>query len=141
MKVRTFDIRTRYTYDEGLTTTHNTPLYDNKTARPIPPTATVRVNGQYLTPKQIVYILHHAPAPTTSDTDPPLALPPYILNVDGNPHNIRIDNLRASLTSRRWGDRCKDVEVNNIIIPRDLLALMTEDDLARFGITRNDLQE
>lgn len=137
MKTHTAVIHTRYMYNPHTVQTHGTPLFDRKGARSIKPTATVRTGTDYFTPKQIVYILNHASARPTPDTpNPYITIPPFILNIDGDPNNILFENLRASNTSRRWqGARSRFVEADNgALIPKHLLAVMTADERERFGV-------
>jgi hypothetical protein len=136
MKTHTATIHARYTYDPRMVTAHGTPLYDQKTARHIRPTATVRVGVTYFTPKQIVYILNHPSAQPTPDTpNPYITIPPYILNIDGDPNNILFENLKTSDTSRRWANSKYVEAANGALVPKHLLATMSEDDLERFGLT------
>jgi hypothetical protein len=140
MKTHTAIIHARYTYDPHMVTEHGTPLYDQKTARHIRPTATVRIGVTYFTPKQIVYILNHVSARPTPDTpNPYITIPPFILNIDGDPNNIVFENLKASNTSRRWAGKSKYVEATNgALIPKHLIATMGEADLKRFGVMPDD---
>jgi len=132
MKVRTFPIAARYRYDPALVPVHGSPLWDTKSARAIPSTATVRVGTQYLTPKQIVYILHQHPLLITeTEPNPVLTMPRYILNRDENPTNILIENLKPADTTRRWGNV---VTSSGAFVPKHLLATMTAEDRARLGI-------
>jgi hypothetical protein len=131
--VRTAPLLSRYTYDPALVPAYGTPLYDNKQAKPIPPTSTVRVGTQILTPKQVVYIMHHPDAhPTPTNPDPRITLPPVIRNVDSIPTNILIENLKGAETSRRW---CTHGGTGSVLIPKHLLDVMTEDDFIRLGLT------
>jgi hypothetical protein len=135
MKTHTAAIHARYTYDPRMVAEHGTPLYDQKTTRHIRPTATVRIGTAYFTPKQIVYILNHPGAQPTPDApNPYIAIPPFILNIDGDPNNIVFENLKASKASRRWAGQYVEA-ANGALIPKHLLAAMSEDDLKRFGIT------
>jgi len=135
MKTHTAAIHARYIYDPRMVTEHSTPLYDQKTARHIRPTSTVRVGATYFTPKQIVYILNHPSAQPTPDTpNPYITIPPFILNIDRDPNNILFDNLQTSDTSRRWAGQYVEA-ANGALIPKHLIATMSEDDLKRFGLT------
>jgi hypothetical protein len=137
MKTHTAIIHTRFSYDPRTIPEHGTPLFDRKGARPIKPTATVRVGASYFTPKQIVYILNHPSARPTPDTpNPYITIPPYILPKDGDPDNILFENLKASNTSGRWAKHHKYVETENgALIPKHLIAAMGKDDRERFGLT------
>jgi hypothetical protein len=140
MKLRTVPLLLRYTYDPDLVPLHGTPLYDTKQARPVPPTNTIRIGAQYLTPKQVVYALHHPGAqPTPTNPDPCITLPRFILNLDRNPRNILIENLEGAEASRRWEHRQVRAD-NGTIVPVNLFSTMTEDDFARLGLTFNNLR-
>jgi hypothetical protein len=147
MKVRTSRILHRYTYDPALIAAHGTPLFDRKTARPVRPDATVRVGAQYITPKQIVYILHHAKMMDildgpSDDPNPQITLPPFLLPKDGDPNNIRAENLKASTTSGRWAGRRKMVETSSgVMVPREFIGHMPKDMMDDLGVTLRDLEE
>jgi hypothetical protein len=140
MKVRPFAIYHRYHYDPALIPEHGTPLFDSKTARPIPPTATVRIGSQFLTPKQIVYLLHcHDVRRCIQDPDANpnelVKLPQFILHKDGDQTNIRIENLQPSEVSRRWEGRRKMIDTSyGISIPREFLERLTPDQLEAVGV-------
>jgi len=137
MRTHTAAIHVRYAYDPHMVTEHGTPLYDQKTVRRIRPTTTVRIGEAYFTPKQIVYILNHPSArPTPDAPNPYITIPPFILNIDGDPNNILFENLKASNTSRRWqGARSRFVEADNgALIPKHLIATMGPEERKRFGV-------
>lgn len=137
MKIRTAPIIFRYTYDPATVPTHGTPLYDNKQAKHIAPTSTIRIGTRYLTPKQVVYILNHPDArPTPTNHDPHITLPPIIRNIDRDPNNILIENLEGAETSRRWDHRHVRAD-NGTLVSLNLLSTMTDDDLERLGLTFN----
>lgn len=131
--VRTAPILSRYTYDPALVPTYGTPLYDNKQVKPIYPTSTIRVGTQILTPKQVVYIMHHPDArPTPTNPDPHITLPPFIRNIDHDGTNILIENLQGAESTRRWSAHGV---TGSVFIPKHLLDVMTEDDFIRLGLT------
>lgn len=131
--VRTQPLLTRYTYDPALVPVHGTPLYDNKQAKPIPPTSTVRVGTQILTPKQVVYLMHHPNArPTPTNPDPRITLPPYIRNVDHDSANILIENLQGANSTRRW---VMQSTMGEVFVPKHLLDVMGPEDFIRLGLT------
>ena len=143
MKVRPFPIRVRYAYDPDRIQEHGSPLYDSKYDRAIKPNTTVRVGSQILTPKQIVYILHHPHVRgTPDDPNPPIAMPRYLLHVDGNPENIRIENLEPSSVSKRWSGHVsrkrKETDcvtaADGTLIPKHLLMNMPPELRERFGV-------
>jgi hypothetical protein len=85
--------------------------------------------------------------------NPDNANPRYIQFRDGDPSNTRIENLYARSTHPRWEGHTKQADAqfneyghiivmstcveaaNGALIPKHLLAAMSEDDLKRFGIT------
>jgi hypothetical protein len=82
-----------------------------------------------------VYILNHPSAQPTPDTpNPYITIPPFILNIDRDPNNILFDNLQTSSASRRWVKQYVEA-VDGALIPKHLIATMSEDDLERFGLT------
>jgi hypothetical protein len=122
-------MQNQFFYNPASIPTHDTPLYDHKHARYVPALPTVRVGHKYYTPKQIVFLLHN----------PESALPRYLLNLDGNPNNIRIENLCPSDKSRRW-DRNYNPAVDrdtgkDVLIPEHLRAQMTPEDMERLGLS------
>jgi hypothetical protein len=136
MKVRTAPIVARYRYDPALAPVHGSPLWDIKRARAVPPTVTVRIGAQYLTPKQIVYLLHlHPQLATESEPNPTLTMPAYILNLDGDSSNILVENLKPANTTRRWG---KPVTYSGAFIPDHLRTIMTAEDRLRMGISDDE---
>ena len=147
MKTRPFAIVTRYDYRPDLIPEHGSPLFDRKHERTIKPNTTVRVGEQVPTPKQIVYILHHPHARgTDTEANPLITLPMYLTPKDGNPNNIRIENLRASDVSSRWNDSNRNpahstarvTAPDGSQIPKHLIAIMTPEELARFGLKPNN---
>lgn len=148
MKTRPFPILARYEYRPDLIPEHGSPLYDRKHERTVKPNTTVRVGSQVLTPKQIVYILHHPNARgTEADANPLITLPMYLIPKDGNPNNIRIENIRASNMSSRWGNTNRNpahsteciAAPDGTLIPKHLIAAMSPEELARFGLKPGDL--
>lgn len=139
MKIQALHIFTRYRYDEKLVSVHGTPLWDNKHECAVKPTTTVRMGGKFLTPKQIVYILHHPDAyPLPDNLNPTFELPAYIINKDDNPNNICIGNLQARTASRRWSEHNKSKHVVSdygVWFPKDMLALMTYEDMVRHDVS------
>lgn len=136
MKVHTFPILQRFTYDPAMVTEHNTPLYDKKQAKPVAPQTTVRVGNRFLTPKQIVYILNVAPSLITPETpNPECVLPRYILHRDHNPDNILFENLTEAERSRRWDSKLVEGvgPSGPMTVPKHLLQIMTDEDMARIG--------
>lgn len=148
MKVRPFLIATRYAYRPELIPETSSPLYDKKYDRCIPPASTVRVKSQILTPKQVVYILHHPDARgTVWDANPPITLPMYLLPRDGNPNNITIENLKPSSVSGRWTNTNRNPRLSNeyveapdgTLVPKHLIAIMTPEQLEQYGLTADDI--
>lgn len=147
MKVHIFRILHRYTYDPDLIAVHGTPLFDNKTSRPVKPDATVRVGAQYITPKQIVYILHRAKMleildGPSDDPDPQITLPPFLLPKDGDPNNIRIENLKAATVNGRWAGRRKMIEASSgVMVPREFIGQMPQEMMDDLGIALRDMDD
>ena len=148
MKVRPFLITSRYAYRPDLIPETGSPLYDKKHERCIAPTSTVRVKTQILTPKQIVYILHHPNAyGTPEEANPLIALPMYLLHKDGNVNNIAIENLKPSSVSGRWNNNNRNPMNSNeyieapdgTLVPKHLIAIMTPEQLEQYGLTADDI--
>ena len=139
MHIRTLYIFSRFHYDESLIPEHGTPLWNIKRKCPVPPTATIRVGDKFLTAKQVVYLLNLSDAyPLPDDTNPRVELPLYLLNKDDDPNNIRIDNLQARNTSRRWSHHNKQKHVlsdEGVWFPRSMLATMTREEMVRHGVS------
>jgi hypothetical protein len=144
MKVPTARILHRYTYDPNLIEAHGTPLLDTKTAQPVKPNTTVRDGNRILTPKQIVYILHHTKIMgALAGADPEtITLPKFILFKDGNPANIRAENLQASNQTTRWRGQRRMVEsVSGVAVPREFLGNIPPDMMDSLGISPDDINQ
>jgi hypothetical protein len=149
MKIRPSHITTRYAYRPDLIPVHGSPIYDLKYKKIIPPTATVRVRDQFLTPKQIVYILYRAKINTAltdagapEDTHTPITLPKFILFKDGNPANIRAENLQASSQSNRWKGQRRMVEsISGVAVPREFIGHISPDMMDSLGISPDDINQ
>lgn len=139
MRTHTLHIFTRFLYDPTMVDAHGTPLFDRKQSRHVRPTSTVRVDSTYFTPKQLVYILNHPDAaPTPDNGNPFFALPAFILNHDGDATNIAYPNLRAATSSRRWSQTQYVEARNGALIPKHLMAMMSEEDMRRAGVHSDD---
>jgi hypothetical protein len=144
MQANPTHISARFAYRPDLIPAHGSPLYDHQRKRIVPPTATVRVGDQFFTPKQIVYILHRTQIRTAiGEADPDtITLPKYILPKDGNPANIRAENLQASEQSTRWKGKRRMVEsVSGVAVPREFLGSIPPEMMDTLGIAREDIDQ
>ena len=140
MQITSTSILSRYTYDPDAIPTHGTPLLrlpkrPHQPPNPVPPNTTVRIGDKYLSPKQLVHALHQLQFDLSYDGAVPalITLPRYILNIDGDPNNIRIENLHAAAASRRW----HFITTDGVLIPNKVMRVIPPEDKARLDLLPN----
>jgi hypothetical protein len=137
-------VRALFSYDHAT---------GNLTTKPPADIAARRINSKQWEFGAGTYSMHRI---VWAYHNPDNANPRYVRFKDGDPSNIRIENLYARNTHPRWEGHVKQVDAqfdehgrivimshcveatNGALIPKHLIATMGPDDLKRFGVIPDD---